>query len=302
MPLLEKTAFFFVYHGSRDSRPKASVQDLSRRSMRLLSMRLQLENCAIASFAGQSSSPLVEQDGPVMIEGGLLYGVRALELAAIPLHQQLVQFGQRAADRGITEILVIPLFLLAGTHVREDIPEEVSLAQQLLGQFVHVNLSHHIGSHPEMGACLQRQWLDQSLKASQSARILVSHGSKNDEANRPVEAIAAQLGAISAYWSIPPGLEMCLDALIQHGCTEVTVIPYFLFEGKTTDAIARIVQTYRDTYPLTDIHIGNPIGQRNPGQGGEDNDDERRDHDVAIVPLIVDLIIVHAKQSRTLLV
>jgi sirohydrochlorin cobaltochelatase len=71
--------------------------------------------------------PRVSPPEPV---GGPLVGTACLEVGAVPLHQQIVAFSRRARAAGAQRVRLVPLFLLAGVHVMEDIPAEVEQARQ----------------------------------------------------------------------------------------------------------------------------------------------------------------------------
>ncbi|MEB3211851.1 MAG: CbiX/SirB N-terminal domain-containing protein, partial [Leptolyngbyaceae bacterium] len=258
----------------------------------------------------------------------ILFRVGALELGPIPLHHQLTTFGQEAAQKGIASVTILPLFLLPGTHVCDDIPAEVSHAQAELGTTIRLNLHPHLGAHPQMVNWLQHQLLQHQLlqhqflkagnakacasdadasnpddvkvgsskagsskagnskagssKANSSEaeadnseanssekehiRILVSHGSKRAGSHQPTEAIAHSLGATSAYWSLEPSLDQCLETLMgekaEQKIASIAIIPYFLFAGKITDAIAETVQEYQQRFPQIQFQVMKPIGEQ----------------------------------------
>ncbi|GAX91814.1 sirohydrochlorin chelatase [Effusibacillus lacus] len=52
-------------------------------------------------------------------------------------------------DRGAEQILVVPYFLLAGTHAREELPRYVALARKKHSS-VPIRLAETIGYHPAL--------------------------------------------------------------------------------------------------------------------------------------------------------
>lgn len=61
----------------------------------------------------------------------------------------------RLADLGVTDIVVVPVFIAAGSHVRADLPELVAAAMTARpGVAVHVAAS--LGESPEMLAAMAR--------------------------------------------------------------------------------------------------------------------------------------------------
>jgi len=53
-----------------------------------------------------------------------------LDLGPTPLQEQIVAFGRRAEVFGYRRCQIVPLFLLSGVHVEEDIPAALAIAHQ----------------------------------------------------------------------------------------------------------------------------------------------------------------------------
>lgn len=181
-------------------------------------------------------------------------GTACLELAPLPLHRQIEEFGKQAIASGFNRLQIVPLFLLPGVHVMEDIPLEVHLARSKLD--LPIEISPHLGLHPGLG----RLFANQISSNDTEAKILLSHGSRRPNGNQPVEALAACLGAIPAYWSIPPSLESRVKQLAIAGKKKVCIIPYFLFPGGIADAIASAVTVISQELPAVDFRMTAPIG------------------------------------------
>jgi sirohydrochlorin ferrochelatase len=185
-----------------------------------------------------------------------LVGTATLELAPLPLHEQIRQFASDALAAGCNQLQLLPLFLLSGVHVMEDIPKEVALALGSLGQSIVINQRSHIGAHPGLGRMLASQLVTEEV----DARILLSHGSRRPGSNEAVEAVAEQLGAVVAYWSVKPTLEEQLLVLADAGHKQIAILPYFLFSGGITDAIAQKVVDLQKQFPGLQLSLAQPIG------------------------------------------
>jgi sirohydrochlorin cobaltochelatase len=179
-----------------------------------------------------------------------------LELHPQPLHQQIAATAERAIAAGYQQLNVIPLFLLRGVHVMEDIPTEVAIAQRILGDRLNLRICPHLGSHPQVRTLLTLP----PHRPSTATWVLVSHGSRRPGGNEPVEAIALDLGATVAYWSVEPKLDTQLAHLVRMGCREIVILPYFLFAGGITDAIAQMLQSVAHQYPYVRLDLREPIG------------------------------------------
>jgi sirohydrochlorin cobaltochelatase len=116
-----------------------------------------------------------------------LVGTAALELAPLPLYRQIQEFGNRAYAVGCSELHILPLFLLQGVHVTDDIPAELDQARQMLNPGLRIHLHPSLGSHPQMTDYVQASF-HQDLTRPSSARLLVAHGSRRAGGNASIEA------------------------------------------------------------------------------------------------------------------
>ncbi len=193
-----------------------------------------------------------------------MLGSATLELAEQPLHQQIQQFAQRFVSH-LREnevpllnasVEVVPLFLLQGVHVMEDIPAEVAIAQRALAEQVKVNVRAHLGSYPGLKRLLHA--IVDELPATH--KILLAHGSRRPGSSEAIESLAADVGAIPAYWAVSPSVDSQVASLVSTGCQQITVLPYFLFSGGITDAIAQLMEQLSQTFPHIQLQLAQPLG------------------------------------------
>ncbi|MBW4440366.1 MAG: sirohydrochlorin chelatase [Plectolyngbya sp. WJT66-NPBG17] len=196
-----RTAYLLVTHGSRDIRPQIAIDQLRDRIEQRLSI-------------------------PV--------GAAVLECAPTPLHEQIEEFSRQHPN--LSQIYIVPLFLLPGVHVMEDIPEQIEIAQSHIG--TKLTVLPHLGSHLGMVEVLASR----IAQVPAESRILMSHGSRRSGGNAAIEKIATQIDAVSAYWSVEPKLPSRILELKQQGHQTIVILPYFLFSGGITDAIAQSIQ------------------------------------------------------------
>ncbi|MDX1978590.1 MAG: CbiX/SirB N-terminal domain-containing protein [Pseudanabaenaceae cyanobacterium bins.68] len=225
------TGYFLVTHGSSDPAAAQQLHDLVTLARTLYPREI--------------------------VSGGCLEGL------AQSLTEQLLNFGQYVGTDA--QIKVIPLFLLPGAHVCEDLPMAVQLANQTSG-FEWFELNSYLGQHPDIVTKLAQKF----AQFPSDRRILVSHGSKLPAAQQMISSLATQLGAVPAYWSIEPKLAS------QLACPEpVTVLPYFLFPGKISRAIAAEVANYSHAQitdlpftlrDLVDLSLLHPLQDRDSQQ------------------------------------
>ena len=218
------SAYLLVSHGSRDPRPQIAV------------------------------SQLAQQLGLLWANQSHLIGTAQLELAPTPLHLQIVDFAQGLRVEKIEQLTILPLFLIPGVHVMDDIPAEVAIAQQLLPE-IKLIVAPFLGTSP----CLTDLFTRHRLELPDRS-IILAHGSRRGGGNAIVEELGTKLDLEPAYWSVSPSLTERVAEFARRGATEIGILPYFLFPGGITDAIAEMVAKLRQQFPQVSIALGEPIG------------------------------------------
>lgn len=231
------SAYLLVSHGSRDPRPEVAMQQLAR----LVCDKLP------KNYNALNSEHLV--------------GIAALEMSPQPLHEQIQQFaksafGNRKPSQNQNRLKIVPLFLLPGVHVMTDIPAEVALAQQAIDEDIMIELQPYLGSHPN----LEKLLVEQITTIKAEAWIFLAHGSRRPGSKETVEAMAASLSAVAAYWATPPSLESRVTELVTAGYKEIAILPYFLFAGGITDAIAASIEELKLQFPAVNFQLAQPLG------------------------------------------
>ncbi len=223
-------AYLLVSHGSRDPRPQLAIASIAQQLGEWL----------------QSAAP---EELPILVE------TAQLELAPTPLHVQISNFADRCQNSGIDRIVILPLFLIPGVHVMEDIPAEVALADRQIGGKVKLVVTAFLGENPDFSNLFARNRL---TLPSQS--MILAHGSRRPGGNEIVERLAHDLNLQAAYWSVSPSLAERVTAAIAAGAAEIGILPYFLFAGGITDAISESIAQLRQQYPQVKLILGEPIG------------------------------------------
>ncbi len=234
-------AYLLVSHGSRDPRPQATVAQLATVFAEALTAGHVIRRESERDCAPDCASVPV--------------GRAQLECAPLPLHEQIVEFGRSLPDDRPYRLVVLPLFLLPGVHVMEDLPAEVALAQAELEAGMQIEVRPYLGTQVR----LRRLVREQMAMVPVQAWILLSHGSRRSQGNQPVIDLAEDLGALPAYWSVSPSVEERLAELQAQGCEKIGILPYFLFTGGTTDAIAQKLDSLAHQFPTLRLHRAAPL-------------------------------------------
>jgi sirohydrochlorin cobaltochelatase len=219
-------AYLLVSHGSRDPRPQMAIDRLIQQLHGLL-------------------------PAPQLIASA------QLELAELALHAQINNFASKCELQGYDRLQILPLFLISGAHAIEDIPAEVSLAREKIGDRIEIAVLPFLGTHAAFTNSIAPTDTNPS-----SWEIILAHGTRRAGGNAIVEELAARLDRVAAYWSVAPSLAERVAEAIATGANEVTIWPYFLFAGTITDAIAASVAELQQQYPQVKLNLAAPIGDR----------------------------------------
>jgi sirohydrochlorin ferrochelatase len=224
---LPKISYFLVTHGSRN--PSAAEF---------------LYNLVALAQAKFTHSKLAGSESEALVGGGLLEGHE------LSLNQQLSNFANIAKSQGYDVVLVLPVFLLAGVHICEDLPEQIAITQASshLESKIEFKIANHFGTYPIIPSLLKSKFPQVS-----PAKILLAHGSRRPETTQYLENLAQELDAIPAYWSIAPSLETQIEQLIDLGHPKIIILPYFLASGGIIDAIATKISTYSIPIQLLEL-------------------------------------------------
>lgn len=288
---MTSTAYLLISHGSRDPRHQVAMNRLAQLVRERLNASLPnpwaVNSLAAVMAEDKSLLPVKQRNnrdrqrpdrkgvmGTVMMvepmsKSGIsatryrstqtnrcIVGSAVLEFGPLPLHKQIVEFGRRLSSAGVQRLQLVPLFLLRGRHVMDDIPEEVELARRELGGRIEIIVGEHIGGHDAMFDLIANRLSPTPGKG----RLLVAHGSRRAKGNRPVNKLAKSLGTSVAYWTNESDIENQTIQLMQQGCTTLTVFPYFLFAGGITDAVAHLMEELAERFPRTKFRLLPPLG------------------------------------------
>lgn len=277
-PVVASTAYLLISHGSRDPRPQvamdrladlvrkhleatpqqaAAASDTPRSQTRSLTERT-FFNSATPHRAAERSALLTKprlEKAPTA-SSKVIVGTACLELSPIALSEQIYEFGRRLQAAGVHELKLLPVFLMPGVHVTEDIPDEVEVARALLGDSLQLTLCPHLGSHTKISEVLANRLA--AVPAERS--LLVAHGSRKPKGNQAIKGLAKRLDTAVAYWSTPPDIETQVIDLMQQGCQRLAILPYFLFAGGITDAITHRTEELAERFPKVSFRLLPTLG------------------------------------------
>jgi sirohydrochlorin cobaltochelatase len=227
----DSAAYFLIAHGSRDPRSRQG-----------------LEACATLVREQLAVHGTLEQPVPCV-------GTGVLEFGEQPLAVQISTFAATTARNGICQVFLIPLFLVSGNHVNQDLPEAIHQAQSQIPAGVSLRLCPFLGSHPDIALLVRER-----MQETRCDRwILLAHGTRRSGGNGAIDTLAVQLGAMSAYWATAPTLEEQIQALSETTPQRIGIVPYFLFTGSIIDTIGDRVVQLRAKFSALDFHLTQPL-------------------------------------------
>lgn len=251
--MIPSSAYLLVFHGSRDRKAQSAASDLAY----LLNVKFKVKNIITQQNCLENDYINFESETKTVdFTKNLLVEVAALELASLPLNESLVNFARLAHSQGYKKIKVLPLFLAPGVHVREDIPAEIALAKEKINDRLIIELSPYLGKYSAIATLLSQRFLEMSGQI----RIIVAHGSRLPTVSEFYHNLASKLDANIAYWSTAPSLEQQVTKQIRLGKKKIAILPYFLFPGKITEAIAAKVAKLQTENQGVELILGQPLG------------------------------------------
>jgi sirohydrochlorin ferrochelatase len=162
------------------------------------------------------------------------------EIGFLELTEPLIEEGFRTCvEKGATEISVVPLFLLAAGHIKQDIPLTLSALQEKYPH-VQVKVREPFGVHEGILDALAEFVRETAGNVEPQDRLLiVGRGSSDPGIQADFEKIALgikeRLGidAVSVCYlaAAQPRLNEGMEAIIQPSQGKVIVLPYLLFSG-----------------------------------------------------------------------
>ena len=246
------SARLLVFHGSRNQQYSRVINQLAD----LIRDRLIVKN-----FTNYQTQQLVTFGATKTIVATIpqtlkpLVDVAVLEFAQLTLAQKIVSFAQKAIALNYQRVSIVPVFLAAGVHVTEDIPQEVAVARQTIGSSITIELLDYVGNYNGLSNIVAKQFAP-----SASGRILLAHGSRLPQGNVASEQLGKAVNAKNAYWTGQPDLTSTVKLLVNQNLSSISIVPYFLFSGRITEAIASQVARLQNQFPQTKLLLGQPFG------------------------------------------
>jgi sirohydrochlorin ferrochelatase/(2Fe-2S) ferredoxin len=191
-----------------------------------------------------------------------------VELAQPTLDDALRALGERCA-----RVVVLPLFLFASGHVKNDLPLALERVRALCPATRFI-AAPALGVHPNLVA-LARTQLARALGGEQSreqqaktALIVVGRGASDPDANGDFCKLVRLIGEGSAFSCVlpcfagiaEPRLDATLELAARTRPERMLVLPYLLFAGRLIERLDASVRAFNTRYPWLRCELAPHLG------------------------------------------
>jgi sirohydrochlorin ferrochelatase/(2Fe-2S) ferredoxin len=188
-----------------------------------------------------------------------------VELAEPSLAVALRQLASRC-----DHVVVLPLFLFAAGHVKNDLPLALHQARRECPG-VRFTAARSLGVHPalvELALTRVRAAIDRSRGAAKTAVVVVGRGASDPDANGDFCKLVRLLGEGHDFaWVLPsfigiarPLFEDVIELVARSRPEHIVVAPYFLFAGRLIDKLQMQVDAFRARYPWLHVELAAHLG------------------------------------------
>lgn len=166
------------------------------------------------------------------------------------------------------EVTLLPLFLFAAGHVKNDIPLALSGARREL-RSVKFRAARAIGVHPALvELALERAGQLSDAEARRTAVVVVGRGSSDPDANADFCKVAMLIGERRPFLRVAPSFvgiarprfEETLELVARARPERLLVIPYLLFAGRLFAQLQSQVAEFRGRSPRIKTTMAPQLG------------------------------------------
>ncbi len=191
--------------------------------------------------------------------------------AFIELAEPLLADGLVAAARCASRVTVLPVFLFAAGHVKDDVQAALAEASTRFPA-VRFDASRALGVDPALvSMALERAGAVVPLRGDEAARtvlLVVGRGSSDPDANGDFCKLVRLLGEGGGFARAEPcfigitgpRFEEAAARLALSRPERVVVLPYFLFEGLLVERLREKVARFAAVHPGLDVRLAPHLG------------------------------------------
>lgn len=188
--------------------------------------------------------------------------------AYVEIAQPSLQEGLRAAASTARRVIVLPLFLFAAGHVKNDLPLALAEARRDFPGVEFVAAAP-LGVHPALVELAFARLSTVARGAAPStAVVVVGRGASDPDANGEFCKLVRLLGegrdfawVLAAFAGITrPRFEETIELAVRSRPERILVAPYLLFRGRLIDRLEQQVAALAIRYPWISFALAPPLG------------------------------------------
>lgn len=182
----------------------------------------------------------------------------------------------RLVERGVQQIIAMPLLLFAAGHAKRDVPLAVAAALASHTQ-IDWRQAGHLGCHPailEQSVNRFREALADrhTVSKEQTAILFVGRGSHDRGATQEMHQFASMAlqslmvdrVEVAFFAMAQPSLEDKLEQIAEYRYERVVIQPHLLFGGVLLGKIRELVELCANRHPATDWVMADRLGPTPP--------------------------------------
>jgi sirohydrochlorin cobaltochelatase len=187
--------------------------------------------------------------------------------AYIELAQPLLEDALLSAAAEHDEVVVTPLLLLSGPHLKNDFTLAIARAR---AQYPHVRfvLAPALGVHPHMVDALFAQIAPHVAEPATTSLVVVGRGASDPDANGDLFKITRLCSEGRGFSSVDvgfigitqPALAASLERAQRQRPSRIVVAPYMLFAGRLIDRLHEQVAQLAERTPWISFKVATPLG------------------------------------------
>jgi sirohydrochlorin ferrochelatase/(2Fe-2S) ferredoxin len=191
-------------------------------------------------------------------------------VGCIDLARPLLAEALATAAASSPRVLVVPLFLFAAGHVKNDVPLAVDAARRRFPDTTF-SVAPHLGVHPalaEVAFARAEVALGDAAARGKSVVLLVGRGSSDPDANGDFCKLARLVGegrgllrVEPAFMGITqPSVPAALDLVARMRPDRLVVVPYLLFAGRLVARLAAELEAFAASHPWIPASLAGHLG------------------------------------------
>jgi len=203
---------------------------------------------------------------------------RLVDRIPYPLASCFLEFAEPDVEQGIAEcirhgatgIVVVPVILLAASHVKWEIPELIDQARTRYPG-ISIRYGRPVGLHPRIVDLLVSRFYQATADTddvSETAIVLMGRGSSDPDANGDLYKLARILWERTRVMTVEtcftgitdPRLPEGVRRAARLGARRIVVVPYFLFTGVLIKRMTDLLQELAGQYPGIDLSMAEYFG------------------------------------------